>query len=47
VCAEASTVGRAVAADFFFDCGDVVIPANKVFIVDNTLLLEVVVQSIY
>jgi hypothetical protein len=29
MCSEASTVVRAVAADFFFDCGDVEIPANE------------------
>jgi hypothetical protein len=29
MCEEASTIVRAVAADFFFDCGDVVIPANE------------------
>jgi hypothetical protein len=29
ICAEASTIVRAVAADFFFDCGDVEIPANE------------------
>jgi hypothetical protein len=29
MCAEASTVVRAVAADFFFDCGDVEIAANE------------------
>jgi hypothetical protein len=29
MCLEASTVVRAVAADFFFDCGDVEIPANE------------------
>jgi hypothetical protein len=28
MCSEASTVVRAVAADFFFDCGDVESPAN-------------------
>jgi hypothetical protein len=29
MCAEAITIVRAVAADFFFDCGDVEIPANE------------------
>jgi hypothetical protein len=29
MCSEASTIVRAVAADFFFDCGDVEIPANE------------------
>jgi hypothetical protein len=29
MCVETSTVVRAVAADFFFDCGDVEIPANE------------------
>jgi hypothetical protein len=29
LCSEASTVVRAVAADFFFDCGDVEISVNE------------------
>jgi hypothetical protein len=29
MCGEASTVVRAVVADFFFNCGDVEIPANE------------------
>jgi hypothetical protein len=30
-CAKASTVVRAVAADFFFDCWDVEVPSDDVF----------------
>jgi hypothetical protein len=29
MCGEVSTIVRAVAADFFFDCGDVEVPPNE------------------